>query len=268
MLYIILAILMFGLLIAVHEFGHFVSAKLFGIQVNEFSIGMGPALWKKRKGETLYSLRVLPIGGYCAMEGEDEKSSNPRAFGNAAAWKQLVVLAGGAAMNFLTGLLILLILYAPVQGFRIPVYSGAEPGYGAEDCGLQPGDRFLSVDGHRVLVYGNVPLYLNRAGDRVDLVVERNGEKFRLDGVYLPYQTRVDENGNETQGDQHRLGGGPAHGGQQASLCLEHCGGLYPHGVAQPWRAGPGCGGPAGSVRPSGDREYHVSGGEPVAHSC
>lgn len=199
MLYIILAILMFGLLIAVHEFGHFVSAKLFGIQVNEFSIGMGPALWKKRKGETLYSLRVLPIGGYCAMEGEDEKSSNPRAFGNAAAWKQLVVLAGGAAMNFLTGLLILLILYAPVQGFRIPVYSGAEPGYGAEDCGLQPGDRFLSVDGHRVLVYGNVPLYLNRAGDRVDLVVERNGEKFRLDGVYLPYQTRVDENGNETQ---------------------------------------------------------------------
>ena len=86
----------------------------------------------------------------------------------------------------------------PVQGFRIPVYSGAEPGYGAEDCGLQPGDRFLSVDGHRVLVYGNVPLYLSRAGDRVDLVVERNGEKLRLDGVYLPYQTRVDENGNKT----------------------------------------------------------------------
>ena len=199
MLYIILAVLMFGLLIAVHEFGHFASAKLFGIQVNEFSVGMGPTLLKKQKGETLYSLRALPIGGFCAMEGEDEKSSNPRAFGNAAAWKQLVVLAGGAAMNFLTGLLILLILYAPVQGFRIPVYSGAEPGYGAEDCGLQPGDRFLSVDGHRVLVYGNVPLYLSRAGDRVDLVVERNGEKLRLDGVYLPYQTRVDENGNKTQ---------------------------------------------------------------------
>ena len=199
MLYIILAILMFGLLIAVHEFGHFASAKLFGIQVNEFSIGMGPALLKKRKGETLYSVRALPIGGYCAMEGEDEQSSNPRAFGNVAAWKQLVVLAGGAAMNFLTGLLVILILYAPVQGFRIPVYSGAEPGYGAEDCGLQPGDRFLSVDGHRVLVYGNVPLYLSRAGDRVDLVVERNGERLRLDGVYLPYQTRVDENGTETQ---------------------------------------------------------------------
>ena len=199
MLYIILAILMFGLLIAVHEFGHFAAAKLFGIQVNEFSIGMGPALLKRRKGETLYSIRTLPIGGYCAMEGEDEQSSNPRTFGNAAAWKQFVVLVGGAAMNFLTGLLIILVLYAPVQGFRIPVYSGAEPGYGAENCGLQPGDRFLSVEGHRVLVYGNVPLYLSRAGDCVDLVVERNGEKLRLDDVYLPYQTHVDKNGAEIQ---------------------------------------------------------------------
>ena len=140
--YILAAILIFGVLIAVHELGHFLAAKLCGVRVNEFSIGMGPLIWHKETEETQYSLRLLPIGGFCAMEGEDEKSSNPRAFGNAAAWKQLVVLAGGAAMNFLTGLLILLILYAPVQGFRIPVYSGAEPGYGAEDCGLQPGTAF------------------------------------------------------------------------------------------------------------------------------
>ena len=72
MVYILVAILMFGVLIAVHEFGHFITAKLFGIRVNEFSIGMGPALFKREKGETLYSLRLLPIGGYCAMEGEDE----------------------------------------------------------------------------------------------------------------------------------------------------------------------------------------------------
>ena len=197
MLYIILAVLMFGLLIAVHEFGHFASHKAVWDPGQPFPLAWD-RLFEETKGNTLQS-PCSACGGFCAMEGEDEKSSNPRAFGNAAAWKQLVVLAGGAAMNFLTGLLILLILYAPVQGFRIPVYSGAEPGYGAEDCGLQPGDRFLSVDGHRVLVYGNVPLYLSRAGDRVDLVVERNGEKLRLDGVYLPYQTRVDENGNKTQ---------------------------------------------------------------------
>ena len=142
MLYIILAVLMFGLLIVVHEFGHFASAKLFGIQVNEFSVGMGPTLLKKQKGETLYSLRALPIGGFCAMEGEDEKSSNPRAFGNAAAWKQLVVLAGGAAMNFLTGLLILLILYAPVQGFRIRCTAVRSRATGRRTAGFSRGTAF------------------------------------------------------------------------------------------------------------------------------
>ena len=71
-MYIILAIIFFGVLIAIHEFGHFSAAKLLGVKVNEFAIGMGPAIFKKQKGETLYSLRCLPIGGYCAMEGEDE----------------------------------------------------------------------------------------------------------------------------------------------------------------------------------------------------
>ena len=190
MLYIILAILMFGLLIAVHEFGHFASAKLFGIQVNEFSIGMGPALWKKTKRRNALQSACSANRRILCDGGEDEKSSNPRAFGNAAAWKQLVVLAGGAAMNFFTGLLILLILYAPVQGFRIPVYSGAEPGYGAEDCGLQPGTAFCQWMATGSWCTGTCPLF-------------------------------------------------------------ESCGG---------GGAG-GCGGPAGSVRPGGDREYHVSGG-------
>lgn len=199
MLYIILAILMFGALIAVHEFGHFITAKMFGIQVNEFSIGMGPAILKKEKGETLYSLRVLPIGGYCAMEGEDGESSNPRAFGRAAVWKKIIVLLAGAFMNFVTGILLLLILYAPAQGFLVPVYGGAMEGYGLEGCGLQKGDRFLSVDGHTVLVGGNVSFYLSRAGETVDFVVERDGEKIRLDDVYMPYQTKTDDGGQTTR---------------------------------------------------------------------
>ena len=199
MLYIILALIMFGLLIAVHEFGHFAAAKLFGIQVNEFSIGMGPALLKKQKGDTLYSLRLLPVGGYCAMEGEDDDSDNPRAFGNAAKWKQAVVLVAGAFMNFLTGLIIVLILYAGAAGFYYEVYSGPMEGYGTENCGLQAGDRFLSVDGHRILVNGNAQLYLSRAGDTVDFVVERNGETVRLDNVYIPYQEHTDADGNYTR---------------------------------------------------------------------
>ena len=117
MLYIIVAILIFGLLIATHELGHFATAKLLGVRVNEFAVGMGPAFFKKQKGETLYSLRVLPIGGYCAMEGEDDDSADPRSFGRAAGWKKLIILCAGAGMNFLTGLLVLLVLYAPAVGF-------------------------------------------------------------------------------------------------------------------------------------------------------
>ena len=182
MVYILVAILMFGVLIAVHEFGHFITAKLFGIRVNEFSIGMGPALFEREKGETLYSLRLLPIGGYCAMEGEDEESDDPRAFGNAAAWKKVIVL----------------VLYAPAQGFYQEIYAGSMEGYGTEDCGLQEGDRFLSVDGHKVLTYGNAQFYMGRAGDTMDLVVERDGEKVYLDNVSLPRQERTDEEGNTT----------------------------------------------------------------------
>ena len=200
MLYIILALLMFGLLIAVHEFGHFAAAKLFGVQVNEFSIGMGPALLKRQRGETLYSLRLFPVGGYCAMEGEDEEApDNPRALGSAAGWKQAVILVAGALMNFLTGLLIVLILYAGSAGFKIPVYAGPLEGYGTESCGLQEGDRILSVDGHAILVYSNVSLYLSRAGDAMDFVVERNGERLELEGVHIPYQERTDEAGNFTR---------------------------------------------------------------------
>ena len=88
MLYIIIAILMFGLLIGIHELGHFIAAKLSGVRVLEFSIGMGPLLWHREGKETKYSLRLLPLGGFCAMEGEDEESDDPRAFSRAAGWKK------------------------------------------------------------------------------------------------------------------------------------------------------------------------------------
>ena len=199
MLYIIIAILIFGVLVATHELGHFASAKLLGVKVNEFAVGMGPALLKWGKGETLYSLRVLPIGGFCALEGDDEESSDPRAFGRAAWWKKVIILCAGAAMNFVTGLIIIAILYAPATGFRAEVYGGPLEGYGTEDCGLLAGDRFLSVDGHRVLVYGNARFYLDRAGETIDFVVERDGQRVELKDVHLPYQERTDENGNYTR---------------------------------------------------------------------
>ena len=195
MLYIIVAIIMFGLLIAVHEFGHFFTAKLFGVRVNEFSIGMGPALLKREKGETLYSLRAFPIGGFCSMEGEDEDSQDPRAFGNAAVWKQIIVLVAGAAMNFLVGFLLVLVLFSQNTAFYQPMIAGFSEGFGAESSGLQPGDVVLSVDGHRVYYYSNLSLLLGRTGDYVDWVVERDGQKVRLKDTYLPLQEDTLEDG-------------------------------------------------------------------------
>ena len=123
MVYILAAILVFGVLIAVHELGHFMAAKACGVRVNEFSIGMGPALWKKQKGETQYSLRLFPVGGFCAMEGEEEDSDDPTALNNQGFWAKLLIFAAGAAMNFIAGLLIILVLYADAQAFYVPVVA-------------------------------------------------------------------------------------------------------------------------------------------------
>ena len=214
MLYIIITILIFGVLIATHELGHFAAAKALRVRVNEFSVGMGPAVWQSRrpaeedspweKGEekTLYSLRLLPIGGYCAMEGEDGDSADPHAFGRAAGWKKLVILCAGAAMNFLTGLLILLALNSRGDVFVLPAVSGFMEGYGLEECGLEPGDLVLSVNGRRMYsLYGQDRLLsiLSQSGDSADWVVERGGEKITLKNVSMPVQERRDEAGNVTR---------------------------------------------------------------------
>ncbi len=147
--YVLFGILIFGVLIAVHEFGHFMAAKLCNVKVNEFSIGMGPAFWKKQKGETLYALRAIPLGGYCAMEGEDGSSDDPRAFTAQKPWKRLLILCAGSFNNFLLGLIIIFCLYLGVSSFASATIAGFQ-----KDCpyeradGLQVGDRFLSIDGH------------------------------------------------------------------------------------------------------------------------
>ncbi|MCD8004206.1 MAG: M50 family metallopeptidase [Oscillospiraceae bacterium] len=176
-LYILLAILLFGLLIAVHEFGHFFTAKLLGVKVNEFSIGMGPLLLRKTKGETDYSLRLLPIGGYCAMEGEDEATGDPRSFECQAPWKKFIILVAGSGMNFLAGLVMILLVFSQVSYFSLPVIT--EFMDGAEhlvEQGLQEGDQFYSIDGHRIYMMSDASLFLGRAGDTVDLKILRDGE--------------------------------------------------------------------------------------------
>ena len=197
MVYILAAILVFGVLIAVHELGHFMAAKACGVRVNEFSIGMGPVLWKKQKGETQYSLRLLPVGGFCAMEGEEEDSDDPAALNNQGFWAKLLIFAAGAAMNFIAGLLIILVLYAGAKAFYEPVITDFADGCLLESAeGLQTGDRIVRIDGERVYVYSDIRLLLglNKTGV-FDLVVERNGEKVTLTDFPMAPQTYTDQNG-------------------------------------------------------------------------
>ena len=194
---ILFAILIFSFLIFIHEFGHFITAKLSGVQVNEFAMFMGPAIWKKQKGETLYSIRCIPIGGYCAMEGEDGDSDNPRAFGRAAWWKRLIILVAGAALNFLAGLLLVAIVYAPAQAYVEPVISYFEEYATVDEHGLQIGDRILEIDGSRVLMMGDVDLLLMKnPGDYHDIVVERDGKQIELDDFYLERHEVLLEDGS------------------------------------------------------------------------
>ena len=141
---ILFAILLFSFLIFVHELGHFLAAKASGVRVNEFSMFMGPAIFKKQIGETLYSLRTIPIGGYCAMEGEDSETDDPRCFQKAAWWKRLIILAAGAFMNLVAGFLIFAIVFAPAKQFVVPVIDSVEEGCTiVRENGLQVGDKFL-----------------------------------------------------------------------------------------------------------------------------
>jgi len=194
---VLFAILLFSMLIFVHELGHFAAAKLSGVQVNEFSMFMGPALWSKKIGETLYSIRLIPIGGYCAMEGEDGDSDNPHSFGHAAWWKRLIILAAGAAMNFLVGVLIMVAIYLPAKQVVVPVISSFESFAtinGAD--GLQVGDKILELDGEKIYVQSDFSMLLNLNPSQThDLVVLRDGRKVTLKDLRMETHTVTDDSG-------------------------------------------------------------------------
>lgn len=198
---IIFAVLIFSFLIFIHELGHFIAAKASGVQVNEFSIFMGPAIFKKQVGETLYSIRCIPFGGYCAMEGESEESDSPHSFQKAAWWKRLIILAAGAAMNFVTGVIIMMIVFAPAKQFVMPVIDHFEEGSALHyDGGLQPGDRFLKVDGERIYVQSDFSTMLSlNPGDVHDLVVERDGEKVYLDNFQMEKREFPNPDGTKSE---------------------------------------------------------------------
>lgn len=201
--YILAAILIFGVLIAVHELGHFLAAKSCGVQVNEFSIGMGPCIWQRQKGETVYSLRALPIGGFCAMEGEDEESDNDRSLTKQGFWKQLLIFSAGALMNLLVGFLIILLLYSGAKGFYTAKIQGFAPEFSPQsgEASLHEGDLLYSIDGRRVLLYNDLELLLSLSKDETfDLVVVRDGKKVALNDFSLPRKAYTASNGETYTG--------------------------------------------------------------------
>lgn len=193
-MFIIIAIIAFGILIAVHEFGHFATAKLLGVRVNEFSIGMGPAIFTRQRGETQYSLRLLPLGGFCAMEGEDELTDDPRAFTRKPAISRVIILVAGSFMNFLLGVLVVFFVLWPSDGFVTSTIDDFFEGcpYEGSD-GLMVGDTIKKIDGHRILLNSDFSTYLSRGTGEYDIVLERDGQLITLeDYPLLPVEYEVD----------------------------------------------------------------------------
>ena len=191
---VIIALLIFGLIVTVHEFGHFICAKLSGIKVNEFAVGMGPKLLQKKKGETMYSLRLIPMGGYCAMEGEDETLDDPRGFRSAKLWKRMIVLVAGPMMNFVLGFIMLIAMVCmwvdipttEIKGFAGVKEENGDITYYAEsyESGLRHGDRFYEMDGIRI--FSDLDLNYILATTKLDeheITIIRDGEKMELSNV-------------------------------------------------------------------------------------
>ena len=164
-----------------HELGHFIAAKKCGVRVNEFAFGMGPVIWKKQRGETLHTIRLFPIGGFCAMEGEDEDSDDERAFGNKKPWQKIIVLAAGSVMNVLCAILIMCIVIG-VRGFTTTTIGEVEAGSAAEAAGLMSGDKIVRMTtgetDYEIESWTDISEAINSIGDEGTITVEyvRDGE--------------------------------------------------------------------------------------------
>lgn len=187
-----MAILFFGFIIMTHETGHFAFAKLFRVRVNEFSIGMGPALLKKKKKDTQYSLRLLPIGGYVAMEGEDDDSTDANSFQSKPPWKRGIIILAGAFVNILTGIILMAIILGTSDLIGTPVISGFYKNAASEQQGLAAGDKIVAVNDQKIYTEYDLSYFMMRDKDGVmDFVVERDGQEKAIRSVAFE-QKKVD----------------------------------------------------------------------------
>jgi len=179
-MYIVLAILAFSIIIAVHELGHYLSAKALNVKVNEFAIGMGPKILKYQGKETLYSLRALPFGGFCSMEGEHEEDDDPdpRSFLSQKRWRRIIILVAGSFANFIAAFIIIFILTVGAEGFISTTISDVTDRFPDEGPSeLLPGDRVISLNGERLFYHDDFILFVRLNADKpITLLLERDGQ--------------------------------------------------------------------------------------------
>ncbi len=180
----LIAIFVFIVVIVIHEFGHFLLAKLNGIRVNEFAVGFGPKLFSKVIGETAYSFRLIPFGGFCQMEGEDETSEDPRSFGKAKAWRRLLVVAAGAVFNLILGFVLCITFVASQDSFATTTVGKFDENAVSCNYGLQKYDKIIKANGRNIYTFNDLSYMFGTSQDGImDFVVERDGQRVELNDV-------------------------------------------------------------------------------------
>lgn len=174
---IIFAILIFSFIVFFHELGHFTLAKLNGIDVQEFAIGMGPTLFSKEYKGTVYAVHLFPIGGFCAMGEDDEETESPGNFNKKSVWARISVIAAGPIFNFIMAFVLAVILTAMV-GYDKPVISSVEEGYSAAEAGIQEGDTIVRMGGKKINIFREITYYNQfHQGETVKVTYLHDGEK-------------------------------------------------------------------------------------------
>ena len=198
MLTAVVTILMFLVMVSLHEFGHFIVGKLLNFEILEYSIGFGPKLVSGQKGETQYSLRCIPLGGYCKFEGEDTESDNPRAFSNQKVWKRILVVVAGGVFNIILGFVLFMILVPLASPIATNVVSGVVPNSYVEQAGLMPGDEIVKIDGKSVSFYNDISLATSMFDKDTETTIVVKREDGRHTIIFRPTEQIIHYNyGND-----------------------------------------------------------------------
>ncbi|MDP4133261.1 MAG: site-2 protease family protein [Bacillota bacterium] len=185
---IVWTIVILGVMIFIHELGHFMAARAFKVHVEEFSMGMGPAIFKNQKGETLYSIRLFPIGGFCKMEGEDEDVDKPGSLLHLKPWKRLIILVAGATMNVLLALILYISISFGSGNYTYTTRIGEFASTNAPMTVFQKNDKILKMDNTRIFLFDDITLkMMTNKGESVNITVLRGGEK--ITKTITPYKT-------------------------------------------------------------------------------